>query len=267
MKANLERHAQEVERNRLVWERKPLLRHIYDHFYERIVRQMDGSLDGAVIEVGSGIGNLKSRLPRAVATDLFPNSWLDLVCDGYELPFRSGCVSHLVLFDVFHHLEVPRAFLSEALRVLRPRGRLILFEPYVSAASFPVYALLHPEPLGLGSQIDLRDQAPAKRNYYAAQGNATRLFFRNEPPHSVLSGWRILRREAFSAFAYLLSGGYSRPAFYPLTCAGLLRSLDDRLSRFPRLFGARCLVVLQKIESDREKPGPPSPTQSNHSTI
>ena len=58
-----------------------------------------------------------------------------MVCDGYELPFRDAALSHLVLFDVFHHLRAPNAFLREARRVLTPRGRLILFEPYISWSS------------------------------------------------------------------------------------------------------------------------------------
>ena len=56
-------------------------------------------------------------------------------CDGYELPFRSASLSHLVLFDVFHHLCAPNAFLQEARRVLGHTGRLILFEPYISWSS------------------------------------------------------------------------------------------------------------------------------------
>ena len=50
-------------------------------------------------------------------------------------PFVERSLSHLVLFDVFHHLRAPNAFLREARRVLTPSGRLILFEPYISWTS------------------------------------------------------------------------------------------------------------------------------------
>src|SRR6185436_17845222 len=104
------------------------------------------SLPGRILEIGSGIGNLKSHQPEALCTDLFANPWLDLVCDGYELPFADRSLSHIVLFDVFHHLRAPNAFLKEARRVLAISGRLILFEPYISCASCPIYGLLHHEP-------------------------------------------------------------------------------------------------------------------------
>ena len=238
-----DQHQVEIEKNLQSWRVKPLLQSIYAGFYDRIAATVDANLAGAIVEIGSGIGNLKSRIPRAVCTDLFPNPWLDLVCDGYELPFADSALSHLVLFDVFHHLQIPRAFLREAQRVLVPGGRLILFEPYISLSSFPVFGLAHHEPVAWRSAIDWSDGLPPNRSYYAAQGNATRVFFRRENPWA-LDGWRIARAEAFSAFDYLLSGGYSKPALYPAGWLPRLRRLDALLSRWPKLFGSRCLVVL-----------------------
>ncbi len=154
MSTPLTQHQLEIQRNLEVWRNKPLLRQIYAGFYQWILGLLDLSLSGRIIEIGSGVGNLKSHLPRAIRTDLFPNPWLDLVCDGYELPFIHGSLSHLILFDVFHHLRAPSAFLLEARRVLTRGGRLILFEPYISRFSFPVYALLHHEPVAWRAPID-----------------------------------------------------------------------------------------------------------------
>ena len=78
----------------------------------------------------------------------------------------------------------------------------------------------------------------------AAQGNATRLFFRHEIP-GWPAGWIVVQAGAFSSFSYLLSGGYSEPALYPARCLEFVQRVDQLLSRFPRLFGARCLVVLE----------------------
>jgi SAM-dependent methyltransferase len=240
----LQQHQIEIEKNLRSWQNKPLLQKIYTGFYQRILQHIDLTIGGAVIELGSGIGNLKAHLPGAVCTDLFPNSWLDLVCDAYHLPFRDHSVSHLILFDVFHHLERPRAFFNEARRVLTSHGRVILFEPFISLASYPVYGLLHHEPVALRNEISSRDESPPAHAYYAAQGNATRLFFRHEH-RDLLKEWNIAHAEAFSAFAYLFSGGYSKPAVYPKACFPLLQSIDAALSTAPRLFGARCLVELR----------------------
>ena len=154
MTAPLAQHQAEIERNLRAWNAKPLLKEIYEGFYRRILSLIDPAMPGRIVEIGSGIGNLKAHLPGAVATDLFPNPWLDVACDGYELPFRQASLSHLVLFDVFHHLRAPNAFLREAGRVLAPAGRLILFEPYISWSSYPVYGLLHHEPVALRKPIN-----------------------------------------------------------------------------------------------------------------
>jgi SAM-dependent methyltransferase len=245
----LTQHQIEIQRNLRAWNSKPLLRSIYTGFYDQIIQLIDKSLSGAVVEIGSGIGTLKSRLPGAIATDLFPNPWLDVVCDGYELPFQNRSVSHLILFDVFHHLRAPMAFFREAARVLTPGGRAILFEPYISATTYPVYGLLHHEPVALKDEISMAERLPRPRDYYAAQGNATRLFFRPGSRFQ-LDGWRIFHREAFASFAYLLSGGFSKPAVYPRILLPLCKRSDQCLSRWPRLFAARCLIGLTPHQPD-----------------
>ena len=246
MSTPLTQHQLEIRRNLDAWQNKPLLRRLYAGFYERIVALLDANVSGRIVEIGSGVGNLKSHLPSAVSTDLFPNPWLDVVCDGYELPFVRGSLSHLILFDVFHHLRAPNAFLREARRVLTSEGRLILFEPYISWASFPVYVLFHHEPVAWRATIDFAEASLRPRDYYAAQGNATRLFFRRER-RDWPSGWSLIHAEAFAGFSYLLSGGFSKPALYPARWLTRFERLDQTLSRWPRLFGARCLVALQPL--------------------
>ncbi len=243
--APLTQHQIEIERNLRSWQSKPLLQKIYAGFYERISKLIDRNLPGTIVEIGSGIGNLKATIPEAVATDLFPNPWLDLVCDGYELPFATEALSHLILFDVFHHLQWPGAFLHEAARVLNSHGRLILFEPFISFASYPVYGMGHHEPVAWHEAIDAHTKAPSRRGYYAAQGNATRIFFEDEL-RDLLEAWELFHRQGFAAFSYLLSGGFSKPALYSEARLGTLEKLDAACSRWPKLFGARCLVGLRK---------------------
>jgi SAM-dependent methyltransferase len=253
MTAPLTQHQVEIQSNLAAWKKKLLLQKIYAQFYQRIIALIDPQATGRIVEIGSGIGNLKSHLPGALSTDLFPNPWLDLVCDGYELPFRDRSVSHLILFDVFHHLRAPNAFLREAKRVLLPAGRLILFEPFISFCSYPVYALLHHEPVAYTQPIDFSDVLPRPRDYYAAQGNATRLFFKREKP-GWPDVWTVFHTSAFASFSYLLSGGFSKPSLYPDSCLGLLQRCDEVFSRWPKIFGARCLVGLRPVGRDSVEP-------------
>lgn len=237
------RHQVEIERNREIWKRKPILREVYGDFYQRILGSIDLTT-GPVVEIGSGIGSLKDYLPQAISSDVFLNPWLDLVSDAYRLPFRDSSVGNLLLFDVWHHLRRPMAFFPEAARVLKTGGRLVLFEPFVSLISYPVYGLLHPEPLGWRLPIDPTEEIPDSSQYYAAQGNATRIFFRESRlrPRTL----QVFETIAFASLRYFFSGGFSRPQLAPHWLLDWLGPIDEELSRWPRLFAGRCLVVLIK---------------------
>ena len=149
----LDQHNVEIERNRLAWQRKPVLQRAYRDFHRRIAAHIDPNVPGKIVELGSGIGNIRDVIADCVRTDLFANPWIDQVENAYALTFEDGAVSHLILFDVFHHLEHPRTALRECRRVLAPHGRLIIFDPYVSLAGRLVYGPLHHEPIGFDQAI------------------------------------------------------------------------------------------------------------------
>ena len=98
---------------------------------------------------------------------------------------------------------------------MQPKGRVIVFDPYISLASWPVYGLLHHEPVAINAPINYATELPRPRDYYAAQGNATRLFFRAEGT-GWPAGWNMFHREAFSAFHYVLCGGFSSSPAWPV---------------------------------------------------
>src|SRR5438552_302171 len=71
-------------RYRELWKQKPVLQVVYDDFYDRLAA---ACVPGLTIEIGGGIGNLKTRLADVVATDIQPAPWLDCVADAQRLPF------------------------------------------------------------------------------------------------------------------------------------------------------------------------------------
>ncbi len=243
-----EDHYRETLRNASRWARKPLLAAIYGEWYERIRAALVSDLSGETVEIGSGLGKIKSHIPECITTDLVSMDGIDRVESAYELRFPSGSVANLVLIDVFHHLRYPGTALDEFARVLQPRGRLVLFEPAMSMLGYVVFGCMHPEALGRRNPITWR--APPgfdwrAEPYYTAQENCNRVFVRGEFAHE-LRGWNVLGIEALAAFAYLGSGGFSRPQLYPTAALRWMRDLDVCLARFPGLFAARMLVVLEK---------------------
>ncbi len=241
-------HNVEIQANAEHWHRKPLLRKIYRDFYTEIAREMRRDLPGATIEIGSGIGNLKTAVPDALATDIFPNPWLDQIENAYAMSFADASVANLILFDVWHHLEYPGTALAEFHRVLAPGARLIIFDPAMGMLGRIVYGLFHHEPLALRDEIRWRapvDFSPNAMTYYAAQGNAQRVFFSDEGVAG-LGDWRIVRRSRFASVSYIASGGFRGPQLYPESWLPTLRVVDRLLSHVPALFATRLLVTLEK---------------------
>ncbi|HWZ95458.1 MAG TPA: methyltransferase domain-containing protein [Opitutaceae bacterium] len=244
----VEQHNVEIQRNREAWARKPHLQENYRRFYRLIAARTDASLPGVVVELGSGMGNIKEVIPHCITTDLFPNPWLDRQENAYRLSFAAGSVSHLILFDVWHHLRFPGTALREFHRVLAPGGRLILFEPAASWTGRLVYGLFHHEPVGLKDKISWHappEFSPETVDYYAAQGSATRFFWWGEA-HDQLGGWRLREVSPLPCFAYFAAGGFSGPRFGGRFTQGLMRGLDRIAAFCPRAFAGRLLVVLEK---------------------
>lgn len=245
---SLEQHNVEILENRELWTKKPLLRKAYAQFYTQIARRIDPAVPGLIVELGSGMGNIKDHIPEAITTDLFPNPWLDRVENAYQLSFRDGEVGHLILFDVWHHLQYPGTALKEFERVLAPSGRVIVFDPAMGLFGRIVFGHFHHEPLGLEHEITWF--APdgftgQEQAYYAAQGNASRVFG-SRAFLSRLRKWRITEIEYYSGLAYVGTGGFRGPKLYPEALWSVMSGLDAALSRLSWV-ASRMLVVLDKI--------------------
>jgi SAM-dependent methyltransferase len=240
MSTPLEQHNIEIHQNRESWERKPGLRAVYARFYGEIAARIRRDIRGKIVELGSGLGNIRTAIPDCITTDI----WVE---DAYQLEFENGSVSNLILFDVWHHLQFPGSALKEFKRVLAPGGRVIIFDPAMGVIGRFVLGCFHHEPLGLHEPITW--EAPSGSSskefgYYAAQGNASRVFAGAEF-RARLADWRIAELMYFSALAYVATGGFRGPQLVPGALLKWLNPVDSVLSRFPWI-AMRMLVVLEK---------------------
>ena len=246
----ISQHDIEIQENRAHWERKPVLRLVYQAFYQLIAKWTLQRGEGATLELGSGMGNIKESLPDCLTSDLFPNPWLDRVENAYALNWQAGEVKNLILFDVFHHLQYPGAALAEMARVVRPGGRLIVFEPGMGLLPRLIMRLFHHEPLGFGRAIEWNAPPgfdPASHPYYAAQGNSWRIFVRREGlEEHVLKDWTVLNVSPEPGWAWLMCGGLRGPQLYPDVLLPAVRLLERGLRLLPSLFAGRLLVVLER---------------------
>jgi SAM-dependent methyltransferase len=247
---NINQHNDEIQKNLAYWQTKPILRKIYREFYQLIAAELADLDEKKIVEIGSGVGSIKEVIPDCLRTDLFPNPWLDQVENIYALSFNNEAVSNLILFDVFHHLRYPGTALKECWRVLAPHGRIIIFEPGLSLLGFVVYGLFHPEPIAITRPITWfapENWSSNKADYYAAQGNASRIFF-HKKYRSFLKEWKLVKYKRITALAYVASGGYSKKQMYPDRFYPVIKFIEKIVGVFPFIFATRLLIVLEKRE-------------------
>jgi len=219
--------------HRGVWERKPVLRLVYEDFYDRIAA---ACRVGRTIEIGGGIGNLKRRLTDVVATDIQSAPWLDCVADAQRLPFADACAANIVMVD------------------LRPGGRVLMVEPAITWGSTAFYRLFHHEPVRTSADA-LADGSPDPRRdpYDSNQAIPTLIATRDRDRfHRLVPMLRIAGVQWFALAAYPLSGG-----FQPWSLIGegiarrllrLERALEPALGRFT---GFRMLLTVEKAADSR----------------
>ncbi len=228
------------------WREKPALRAIYLDLYRRMAAELR---PGTTLEIGGGSGIFKEFAPQVVTTDILAAPWLDLVADAQALPFAAASFDNIVMFDVLHHIEFPPRFLTEAARILRPGGRIIMVEPGISPVSWVFYKLMHPEPVYM-SDDPLADGTPQQgRDAFAAnQAIPTNLVGRDR--HRLTAAFpqfSVKRAEWLSLFAYPLSGGFKPWSLIPEALVAPVLALENVLAPvLGRLAGFRLLAVIEK---------------------
>jgi SAM-dependent methyltransferase len=231
---------------RNVWERKPVLRTVYDDLFNRIASHC---IPGHTLEIGGGIGNLSDKIDGMISSDIQFAPWLDLVADAQRLPFANGAISNIVMLDVLHHLEYPALLFREASRVLKPHGRLIMVEPAITPGSTFFYRVLHHEPVRMGVDPLLEGAPDEKRDPYESNQAiptllATRYRQKFEEKFPDLT---IREVKWFSFIAYPFSGGFKSWSLLNEPAARAVLWLEKRVERIlGRFFGFRLLLVIEK---------------------
>lgn len=227
------------------WHDKPSLRFVYRDYYKKIA----GSLSpGLSLEIGGGIGRMKSAIPGLLLMDIVQTPWTDMACDAHRLAVKDQSLANIILFDVLHHLPEPLRFFSEAFRALRPGGRVILIEPYISPLSGLVYGWFHPEPFSL----DIDPFAPQATvcgvdPHASNQAIATLLFHRYENEfRKRFPNLALIKRQRFAYAAYPATGGFGSRPLLPHRLICMLHRIESILQPLSALLAFRVMVVLEK---------------------
>jgi SAM-dependent methyltransferase len=241
----VKKNAQDIlAQRREIWTSKPIIQRLYSRWYGHIKKALR---PGRTLELGGGSGNLSGLLPEAITSDIVFEPWLDAVMDAHAIPFKEESLDNIILFDVLHHLAAPAVFFHEVERVLRPKGRAIMMEPYVSWLSYPVYRFLHTEGMKWNTDPFLGQSSEGKEPFEGNQAIPTLLFEKyREKLFMLFSRLNVIREQKLDSLIYPLSGGFHQPSLCPLFLWRFLEGLERLLNPLGSFLAFRFFIVLEK---------------------
>ncbi len=247
-----ERTLARFEEHRRVWQANPTLRASYGHWYGQLRQALPPRELGPWIEIGSGPGFAREFIPELELTDVVKAPWHARQMSAEALSLEAGSAGALVLFDVLHHVPAPARFFEEAARVLRPGGRIVLCEPYISPVSRWVYRRFHPEPVDMSVDplVAAVHATEAARDPFASNQAIPTLIFARDSARVFARMFPLLdvvRVERMAGLAYPATGGFSHAPFLPVPLWRALFAFENLLPEVVfRGFGFRVLVVVER---------------------
>jgi SAM-dependent methyltransferase len=232
------------------WEQKPMLRHLYrDQYYTPLLKNR--AAGPMTLEIGSGPGFLAEIEPDIWRTDILPNPWIHCAVDALSMPFASSMADNVIGLDVLHHFNYPVRALQEMARVLRPGGRLVLIEPWVTPLSWFIYNYFHQEDCDVSKQPwNGESQYEEKKNAFDAN-QAIPYLLVTKGLSSVaeqIPDLRLIKKESFSSLTFLLSGGFKSFSLLPAPLYDILYGIERfTLPLWRQCAAFRVLLVWEKV--------------------
>lgn len=211
---------------------KPFLKSIYQEWYSLLADELP-QLDGPVLELGSGSGFCDQYISSLITSEVFDCPGVQMVVNAQRIPLPDGFLRAIVFTDVLHHIPNVRQFFAESSRCLKPGGKILMIEPWLTRWSRFIYTHFHHEPFCPATQ----DWSfPATGPLSGANGALPWIVFvrDHEKFEREFPELAIERIQPFLPFRYLLSGGVSMrnlvPGFsYPFWL-WLERMLEPKMS-------------------------------------
>lgn len=230
-------------------QKKPFLRKLYLDFYKQFENAVSEPEEKVLVELGSGAGFIKEVIGNVITSDILELPNVDKVFSALEMPFEKESVDAFFMFDVLHHIAVPRAFFREALRCLRIGGRVIMIEPANTLWSRFVYKNFHHELFDTQAKWELdslQEAGPLSGGNGALPWiifSRDRKIFENEFP-----SLKIVRMRSHTPLRYLLSGGLTFRQLVPSFTYPAIKAIEYTLSSVNDLLGMFQTIELEKVD-------------------
>ena len=209
------------------------------------------------IEVGAAAGFSKKfiQCKDFKISDFSNHDHLDYKnIDAQNTKFESDSFDFVISSNMIHHLPYPLNFFDEMHRILKKKGKLIIFDAHCSVLLQLVLILMKHEGFDFTKDVwSAEDSTSSKDDIWAGNIAVPHLIFDNldQFKDRLGSKFRIKHQKIYECFIFLNSGGVSSKTFYiPLNNFFLkIKEIIDKVlvGLFPKIFGMGRQIVLEKI--------------------
>lgn len=231
-----------LESDRLIIQNKKILNIIYLDFYTKI---KEIGLPNPIVELGSGAGFIKKIIPKTITTDVVKGKDIDIKMTAEKMPFKKSSIGSIVMLNVFHHIKSPELALKEFERCLKPDGKIVMIEPWVTPFSKFIYQNFHHE------NFDIRTGWKIKGRGRMSDANGAMpwiIFSRDKNKfNKMFPNLKIVSIKPHTPFKYLLSGGLSKPQLYPYTFYSVLDKFEKLLFILNDYFAMFATIEIVKL--------------------
>jgi hypothetical protein len=231
-----------IRRSQII-QQKGFLKCFYQKCYLDIAECLPNSIDGPVLEIGSGAGFLKEYISGLLTSEILHVPGVDVICDGQRLPFKSASLRGIVMLDVLHHIPCVKLFLTTAAHCVKPGGAIVMIEPWNTRWSQFVYQHLHHEPFDpKAGEWNLPSSGPL------SQANSALPWIIFERDREVFehefSVWQLIKTSRHSPLSYLLSGGISYRVSLPAIIFEACNKFESLLNPWIGFWAMFATIVL-----------------------
>jgi len=229
-------------------QKKPFLKKLYIDFYTQFKNLIPEPETKVLVELGSGGGFIKEVIDSVITSDILELPNVDKVFSALDMPFEDTSIDAFFMFDVLHHITDPGAFLKEALRCLKPSGKIVMIEPANTLWARFIYKNFHHELFDPEAQWELQKLGPVSHGNGAIPWiifSRDRRIFEKEFPRL-----RIVRIRNHTPLRYLLSGGLTLRQLLPSFMYPIIKATEYILSPLNNLLGMFQTIELEKTATE-----------------
>lgn len=221
----------------------PALAKLYGEWYDLVAANLS-KVPGIKLELGSGAGFLKERIPDLITSDVLKGANIDQIIEAKNVGNDyENQISNLILINVFHHINDSQIFLSSASAALKPGGRMLLIEPACNIWSKFIYKTLNHEPFNTRQENWQFTSTDPLLDSNQAQSWI--VFNRDQKRFSNLfPDFSIIHDNFLMPISYILTGGHKFRLPAPNKAISLTRRLERRF--LDNKFGLFRFLILEK---------------------